>query len=483
MYTKVSKLSELSDTLVDKNKIDSGVSNFASRFKVGSLLRSFSALKEQGYSLIVIITNLIFIRLQGTSINGEVKTGNSTIDDNTFYRTLNDPRIDWRKMLLSFALQFTRIVKKETETEENLTRCFVVDDSLLEKSGKTIEGISRVSNHVKRGFTFGFKLLLLGYFDGKMLIPADFSLHRESRKNNFGLKQKEEKKQIKSKNPKGSPGEMRKQELDEKKTDMIVKMIKRASKRGLKASYVLMDSWFTCEEVIKSIRKIKRGTLHVVGMCKMDRRKFTIDGKELNSATIVKMHQIRSKTKSSKKYKSQYIVVNAVYKGIPVKLFYVKYKRAKTWTLILSTDTSISFNRAMEIYQIRWTIEVLFKECKQYLNLGKAQNTNFNGQIADTALALTTYTILSLGKRFGSYETIGSLFRANKHDMLERTISERIMEVILSLIMQLLEFMAIDIDETMRLIVGSNEECGKIAIMLNAVNQYSNETLTKNKAA
>lgn len=483
MYTKISKLSELSDTLVEKNKLDNGVLNFVCRFKVGSLLRSFSSLKEQGYSLIAIITNLIFIRLEGMSINGEMKTGNSTIDDNTFYRTLNDPRIDWRKMLLSFALQFTRIIKKETQMDENLTRCFVVDDSLLEKSGKTIEGISRVNNHVKGGFTFGFKLLLLGFFDGKMLIPADFSLHRESRKNNFGLKQKEQKKQFKSKNPKSSPGEIRKQELDEKKTDMIVKMIKRATKRGLDASYVLMDSWFTCEEVIKSIRKIKRGALHVVGMCKMDKRKFNIDGKELNSATIVKMHEVRSKIKCSKKYKSQYIVVNAVYKGIPVKLFYVKYKRAKTWTLILSTDTNISFNRAMEIYQIRWTIEVLFKECKQYLSLGNAQNTNFNGQIADTALALTTYTILSLGKRFGSYETIGSLFRANKQDMLERTICERIMEVILSLIMQLLEFMAIDIDETMRLIAGNDEECGKIAIMLNAVNHHSKQALTKNKAA
>ena len=57
------------------------------------------------------------------------------------------------------------------------------------------------------------------------------------------------------------------------------------------------------------------------------------------------------------------------------------------------------------------------------------------------------------------------------------------MEVILSLIMELLEFMAIDIDETMRLIAGSDEECRKIAIMLNAVNQYSNKTLTKSKAA
>ena len=54
-----------------------------------------------------------------------------------------------------------------------------------------------------------------------------------------------------------------------------------------------------------------------------------------------------------------------------------------------------------------------FKEYMQYLNLGKAQNTDFNGHIADTALALTTYTILSLGKHFESYETIGSLFHAN----------------------------------------------------------------------
>ena len=165
-------------------------------------MRSFSALKEQGYPLQVIITNLIFIRLGGMSINAQAKTGASEMDDNTLYRTLNNPRIDWRKMLLSFALQFTRIVKKKAEMEENLTQCFVVDDSLLEKSGKTIEGISRVNNHVKGGFTFGFKLLLLGFFDGKMLIPVDFSLHRESRKNNFGLKQKEQKKQFKSKNPK-----------------------------------------------------------------------------------------------------------------------------------------------------------------------------------------------------------------------------------------------------------------------------------------
>jgi len=45
----------------------------------------------------------------------------------------------------------------------------------------------------------------------------------------------------------------------------------------------------------------------------------------------------------------------------------------------------------MELYQIRWSIEVLFKESKQYLRLGKSQNTDFCGQIADASLTMITY--------------------------------------------------------------------------------------------
>ncbi len=52
----------------------------------------------------------------------------------------------------------------------------------------------------------------------------------------------------------------------------------------------------------------------------------------------------------------------------------------------------------------------LFKECKQYLGLGCSQNTDFDGQIADTTLALVTHKILTLQKRFGCYEAMGGLF-------------------------------------------------------------------------
>ena len=64
---------------------------------------------------------------------------------------------------------------------------------------------------------------------------------------------------------------------------MKVKMIKQAVNRGLDASYMLMDGWHTCWEVIKSTQKIKREMLHIVNICKMNKCKFNIDGKELNS--------------------------------------------------------------------------------------------------------------------------------------------------------------------------------------------------------
>ena len=60
---------------------------------------------------------------------------------------------------------------------------------------------------------------------------------------------------------------------------------------------------------------------------------------------------------------------------------------AKNWTLLLTTDLILSFVQTIETYQIRWTIEVLFKECKQYLQPGGSQNTDFDGQIADTHIS------------------------------------------------------------------------------------------------
>jgi hypothetical protein len=477
MGTKLGILDELDNILTKKGKTDAGILIFSKQFNVGRLLQPFSKVKKMGISLVQIFTALILSRLGGLSVYATQKTGNLQMDDNTIYDLLNNPLVDWKSILLSFAKQFLKCVTSKGEKDEKAVRCFVVDDTDIEKRGKTFEGISKIYSHKKRCFLFGFKLLLLCYWDGKSLIPCCLSLHRENKKKEYGLSKKEERRQFtKERNDEGYYRE-RYEELDKEKPSVVIDMLKRCVKRSIIGSYVLPDSWFVNDYMLKEIRKIRNGLLHVVGMCKMDKRKFEVDGKERNSETIIMMKEYKSsEVHSCTKYKSRYISVVAQYKGMPVKLFYIKYKNATKWTLLLTTDLSLSFVKAMDLYKIRWGIEVLYRECKQYLRLGKAQNTDFCGQIADATLTMITYTILSLYKRFEAYETLGELFRNTQKEMLEKTLSERIELVILKILRDLLDALSIDVEQTLYLLASTGKATVEINTFLTAVNQIDRDS-------
>jgi hypothetical protein len=133
---------------------------------------------------------MILSRLGGLSLYVMQKTGQAKMDDNTMYRLMNNPAISWRSMLLSFARQFLRYVRTKGE-DNGKEKCFILNDTDIPKTGKTIEGVSRIYNHVKHCFIYGFKSLVLCYWDGKSLISCDFSLHRESKHKNNGLNAKE----------------------------------------------------------------------------------------------------------------------------------------------------------------------------------------------------------------------------------------------------------------------------------------------------
>lgn len=53
---------------------------------------------------------------------------------------------------------------------------------------------------------------------------------------------------------------------------------------------------------------------------------------------------------------------------------------------MLSTDLSMTFVRACELYHIRWNIEVVNKETKEHLGLGSYMGRDFDSQIADVTL-------------------------------------------------------------------------------------------------
>ena len=471
MSAKISNLSELYPVASNEEKISEGVLAMIGRFDLKALLKPLSGFKTKGIGLKIILSALLLARFRGLSVYSMYKSGLNQIDENTQYRMMNHCSMDWRSLLRGMAQQFLKIVRLHG-TDGASTRCFIIDDTLIPKTGSTIEGISKVYDHVNGGFVLGFKALLLCLWDGKSLLPIDFSLHRESEKNNYGLTPKQIRRGYKKERDEKTPAHERFAELDVEKTTIALQMLRRSCKHNILALYVLMDSWFTNDTMIKGIRSIRGGMMHVVGLCKMDTRKFSVDGRELKSEAIIKLKGAKKGSQQhSRRFKSTYIKVDAIYKGTPVRLFYVKYRGANKWKLLLTTDCSLTFVKTMELYQIRWTIEVLFKECKQYLRLGKGQNTDFDGQIADTAITLLTHLILSLGLRFQAYETMGGLFRNVQHQMIQDTLHQRMMKVMVEVIIELLEFLSIDVEETIERLIAYDGKPEKAINLLAIVNQ------------
>lgn len=484
MSSKITYLSELENVLCNNEQTNEGILHFFSTFKIGRLLSVFNSVKNKGVKVSALLLSLLIFRLRNESIcamQTQSKNFLKNIDDNTFYRLMNNPKINWRRLLMSFAKQFSMHVKAKGELMTGTT-CFVLDDTDIVKTGKTFEFISRVFSHVTKLYPLGFKMLLLGFWDGKTLIATDCSLHREKgKKKTFGLTIKESKSQFRKNRDHKSPAYKRVQELDLKKGAVAVSMLKRAVKNGFNASYVLMDSWFVNDSMIKSVRGIKNGAIHLLGMCRLDRRKYLFDTKELNAHQLITKNE-RKRSKYSRKYKSTYISLVVDYKGTKVRLFLIRYNNSKNWTVLLTTDLTLSFIKAIELYQIRWTIEVLFKECKQYLRLGESQNTDFDGQVADLTITLITHTILSLQKRFCSYETMGELYRETQLHLLELTLWERLIKVFLKMVMELISILNVDLEDVIVKLLQNDQNSKQLLAMLNVLAESANNCQNSNES-
>jgi len=225
-------------------------------------------------------------------------------------------------LLWLFASNFKKLVNSKLKQAGQGVKCMVFDDTLLEKTGKHIEKISRVFDHVTRRYVLGFKLLLMGYWDGVSFIPVDFSLYREvgtNKEKPFGLKKKELKKQFQKEREEGTPAYERACEADESKISSAIKMFKRAISLGFVVDYLLVDSWFTCEALIDAVLGIKKCTVHLIGMYKIVKTKFLYQGKKL---TYNQIRNILGKPKRCRKLKLYYLEAEVDYNGKPIKLFF-----------------------------------------------------------------------------------------------------------------------------------------------------------------
>ena len=484
--------SELNGLFGDGSTAISGFLRFAQCKKVRIASKGLAALKTQGFAAPTVLLLLLLMPLLGLPnvnmfMHSELASLAGACKD-VYYRLLNDPMVEWRRLHYGFVKAFlsgSGTAKMEEPSSKAKPTCFILDDTIGAKTGRHIEGTGMLFDHSCGRFVLGLKYLFVGFWDGSSFIPLDFSIHRERGKNSkkpFGLSMRYFLEQTKKKWPSWTAGFKRRKELDTDKISAAIKMLKRAAKNGITADYLLVDSWFVCDLLLSEVYLARR-IGHLLGQAKNDRRKYAFQGAEYTGQALKK--KLSSKWKRCKRLRMQYLQVDVVYKDTPVRLYFTRQHGCQKERLLLTTDRSLSFTQAFDIYAIRWTIEVYFKEAKQLLKLGKCQSTSFDAQIAAASICMMQYTALAHQKRIGSYRTLGGLFRDCKQEASEALLNEKIIKAIISMLTLLGETLGLDWEKVLRKIISDEAYSKTMAKIMQALadpsptNENNHNTLKK----
>ena len=141
----------------------------------------------------------------------------------------------------------------------------------------------------------------------------------------------------------------------------------------------------------------------------------------------------KKEVKYSRHYRCHYAEVEVMLGKRAVKLFFCKRGGGKkgTWKVLLTTDLSLRFMRAYEIYSMRWSIVVFFSDSKRLLGLADCSSRDFSAHIAHVSLVIIRYNILASIKRTLDYDTIGGLFGDMYLGVHELTVVEKIWAIII----------------------------------------------------
>ena len=327
------------------------------QLQIGKLLRKSNMTKSWGVSAYEVFQFLLLLAFQGKNLfrflNSKHKE--QAVSKNTYYRFVNETSYNWSKFVLLLAVKVTSAFDSLTRLER--IKVLILDDSVIKRNrSKTFERLACVFDHVENRCQKGFTLLTLGWSDGYSFIPTGFNMLSSAKKRN---RYNEVSKDIDHR----TNGYKFRKESMMHKTDAAILLIKNALNAGIKADYVLMDTWFTTEPMLKEI--LKTG-IDAIGMVKQLKQRYAYKGKQCTLPQLKKFVSL----KGARNIFASIVVTTKT--GIPVKIVLVRNRNKKSECLyILSTDISLGDSEIVRIYGNRWSIECFFKASKSFLKLNR----------------------------------------------------------------------------------------------------------------
>jgi hypothetical protein len=377
------------------------------------------------------------------------------------YDFMSQDNIDWRHIVYRIASKLiSDVVIRKDYKKSTLPSVLIADDTDLPKSGFKMEMIGKIFSHVNQKCILGYKALMLCWSDGRTQFMLDSSLHGEKgaiEGKEQGLTSKQREQRYTRERDEKSHVSLRKNEYFMGKGQKLIEMVKKAIRSHIPFEYLLVDSWFTCTELVDTVCHLKK-KFHLLGMAKLGNTKYgTKDWGNISAKAIL------SKLKSSKSicrcrhYRCSYATVDVTLGKNRVRLFFCKRGKNEKWRVILTTNTELSFARAYEVYSMRWAIEVFFADSKACLGLSKCSAQDFSSQIAHLSMVMIRYNLLASIKRSHDYETIGALFNEIYIGVHELTVVEKIWAIILEVVAVIAESIGANEDDMIMQVIENNK--------------------------
>ena len=326
------------------------------------------------------------------------------------YAALNNEKWNWRKLHLAVA----RSAISKAGLKER-TAAFVLDDTVVKRFGKKMPGISCHFDHTDGRFVMGQQVLTLGISGGEGFVPVDSELYTS--------KSQAQGRHEAAKDGRSVAAKRFDKAKDQTKPEMAADMIKRAVRAGILAAYLIADSWFGTKAMILAAEEND-----LVPVLRMKKNKMKYRLRELQpdgtfvyydlSADELFQRCVRKQWQQMgggilQKWKAKHIDVmlnladkkDDKEKWGKVRLLFVQgvdldteQTGKHTWALFLTTDLSLDAQRMLEIYSMRWAIEVYFKEAKQHLGLLKEQSNHYAAYLASIHLTAIRFCMLVIAK-------------------------------------------------------------------------------------
>jgi hypothetical protein len=160
-------------------------------------------------------------------------------------RFASNCRYNWALLMLLMAKAAIRKCMQLNDEEHIYT--FAVDDSIIERADSSkVEGLARLYDHVIHKTVKAFNNLLITWSDGFTTIPVSSQM----------VSSRNDKCIIREHNKKIDhrlAGAKRRENSKTRKPDLVVKLLRGILNCGIKASHILMDTWFYSDKLVAEL--------------------------------------------------------------------------------------------------------------------------------------------------------------------------------------------------------------------------------------